>query len=156
MIISLHSASRVRVMERTEARMCRRNGIKKPLGQRGVTLLEVIVTLALISIIMPLVLGGLSAIMKSTDRVYDRSVLFEIAQSQLESIESQPYSENPTGYALISPPEGYSIQVAASPAIIYTYAAPKSTATEETVQLVTVTVNGVRGDMVVSRYRVRE
>ena len=120
------------------------------------TLLEVIIALALIGLIVPLVLGGLSAITTSTDRVYDRSVLFEIAQSQLESIESQPYSENPTGYALISPPEGYSIQVAASPAIIYTYAAPKSTATEETVQLVTVTVNGVRGDMVVSRYRVRE
>ena len=136
--------------------MCCHNEIKNPLSQKGLTLIEVIVALALISIIMPLVLGGLSFVTKSTDRVYDRSVLFEIAQSQLESIESQPYSENASGYTLLSPLEGYSIQVATSPAIIYTYAAPKSTPTEETVQLVTVTVNGVRGDMVVSRHRVRE
>ncbi len=124
--------------------------------QKGLTLLEVVVALALIGLIVPLVLGGLSFVTISTDRVYDRSVLFEIAESQLESIESQPYSESASGYTLISPPAGYSIQVAASPAVIYTYAAPKSTATAETVQLVTVTVNGVRGNMEVSRYRVRQ
>ncbi len=124
--------------------------------QRGLTLLEVVVALALIGLIVPLVLGGLSFVTISTDRVYDRSVLFEITQSQLESIESQPYSENASGYALIPAPAGYSIQVATSPAVTYTYAAPKSTPTTETVQLVTVTVNGVRGDMVVSRYRVRD
>lgn len=139
--------------------MRRSNSLKNSLGpasQKGLTIIEVIVGLVLVGLIVPLVLGGLSFVMKSTDRVYDRSVLFEIAQSQLEAIESQPYSENASGYALISPPAGYSIQVAASPAVIYTYAAPKSTPTEETVQLVTVTINGVRGDMVVSRYRVRE
>lgn len=136
--------------------MCRHNQVRNSMNQKGLTILEVIVALALIGLIVPLVLGGLSSVMKSTDRVYDRSVLFEVAQSQLEAIESQPYSENASGYSLISPPEGYGIQVATSPAVIYTYAAPKSTPTEETVQLVTVNVTGVRGDMVVSRYRVRE
>jgi len=124
--------------------------------QKGMTLVEVVVALALLGIIVPLVLGGLSAVTKSTDRIYDRSVLVELAQSQLEDIESQSYSENATGYTLISLPEGYSIQVEASPAVTYTYAAPKSTTTEETLQLVTVNVDGVSGNMTVSRYRVRE
>lgn len=93
-------------------------------SQRGLTILEVIVALAVVSIIVPLLLGGLSFVTKSTDRVYDRSVLFEIAQSQLEAIESQPYSEDASGYTLIPTPEGYSIHVTASPPVIYTYAAP--------------------------------
>ncbi len=124
--------------------------------QKGLTLLEVVVALALIGLVVPLVLTGLSVITRDSDRVYDRSVLFEIAQSQLESVESQPYSENASGYTLITAPAGYTIQLATSPAVTYVYAAPLQTTTEETVQLVTVTVNGVRGNMVVSRYRVRE
>lgn len=136
--------------------MQRRNKTITLMHQPGFTLLEVVITLALIGIIVPLVLGGLSLATQTTDRVYDRSVLFELAQSQLESIESQPYSVNASAYTLLSPPAGYSLQVTTSPAVTYTYAAPLSISTNETVQLVTVTVTGVRGDMIVSRYRVRE
>jgi len=136
--------------------MSRCNKVITPMNQKGMALLEVVVAVALIGIIVPLVLGGLSLVTNSTDRVYDRSLLFEIAQGQLEDIQSQPYSENAADYTLISSPEGYSIVVEASPAVTYTYAAPKSTSTEETVQLVTVTVSGVRGNMQVSQYKVRQ
>ncbi len=136
--------------------MHRCNSLTIPMRQQGFTLLEIVIALALIGIIIPLVLGGLSLITQATDRVYDRSVLFELAQSQLESIESQPYSVNASGYTLISPSAGYSLQVTTTPAVTYTYAAPLSISTNETVQLVTVTVTGVRGNMIVSRYRVRE
>ncbi|MBI2860810.1 MAG: type II secretion system protein [Chloroflexi bacterium] len=125
-------------------------------GQGGYTILEVIVALAVVGLALPLVLGGLSMAIKTTDRIYDRSVLFELAQSQLESIEGQSYSVNASGYSLITPPSGYSIQVSTAPAVTYTYASPLSTTTEETVQLVTVDVTGVRGNMAVSRYKVRE
>ncbi len=136
--------------------MQRRNKKITLMRQQGFTLLEIVIALAIIGIIIPLVLGGLSLTTQTTDRVYDRSVLFELAQSQLESIESQPYSVNASGYTLLSPPAGYSLLVTTSPAVTYTYAAPKSTSTNETVQLVTVTVTGVRGNMEVSRYRVRK
>ena len=136
------------------AKMHRRNS--STIRQQGFTLLEIVVALALIGIIVPLVLGGLSLTTQTTDHVYDRSVLFELAQSQLESIESQTYSVNASAYTMLSPPEGYSIQVETSQAITYTYAAPLSISTNETLQLVTVTVTGVRGNMVVSRYRVRK
>lgn len=119
----------------------RQRNLVIPVKQKGLTILEIVVALAVIGIVVPLVLGGLSAVTQSTDRVYDRSVLFELAQSQLEAIESQPYSVNASDYTLISSPAGYSIQVTTSPGAIYTYAAPKSTPTEETVQLITVTVN---------------
>lgn len=134
---------------------CRHKVIPLP-NQKGLTLIEVIVALALLGLIMPLALGGLSMVTNSTDRIYDRSVLFELTQSQLESIESQSYSENASFYSLITAPDGYSIGVTASAAVTYTYAAPKSTITNETLQLVTVTVSGVRGNMTISRYRVRE
>lgn len=133
-----------------------RNKTITPMRQQGFTLLEIVITLALIGILIPLVLGGLSLTTQTTDRVYDRSVLFELAQSQLESIESQSYSVNASGYSLITPPAGYSLLVTTSPAVTYTYAAPLSISTNETVQLVTVNVTGVRGNMEVSRYRVRE
>ncbi len=125
------------------------------ISQKGQSLLEVVVALALLGLITPLVLGGLSQVTKLTDHVYDRSVLFELAQSQLEAIESQPYSENASGYTLISAPEGYTITVTTSPVVTYTYAAPKLTPTAQTVQLVTVTVSGVWGDMELSRNKVR-
>lgn len=124
-------------------------------GQQGLTLLEVIIALAIIGLIVPLVLGSLSAITMSTDRVYDRSVLFELAQSQLEDIESQPYSDNASGYTLVPIPEGYSITLTTLSLVTYVYGSPKSTATEETIQLVTVNVTGVQGNMVVNRYRLR-
>lgn len=136
--------------------MHRYNSLTIPMRQQGFTLLEIVIALALIGIIVPLVLGGLSLMTQTTDNVYDRSVLFELAQSQLESIESQPYSVNASGYTLLSPPAGYSLLVTTSPAVTYTYAAPLSISTNETVQLVTVTVTGVRGNMEVSRYRVNK
>ncbi|MBI2830154.1 MAG: type II secretion system protein [Chloroflexi bacterium] len=129
--------------------------LKLAKSQQGLTLLEVTVAVALLGLVIPLVFGVLSAVTKGTDRVYDRSVLFEIVQSQLEHIESQTYQENASNYTRLTPPEGYTITVSAAPAVTYVYAAPKSTATEETVQLITVNVTGVWGDMTVSRYRVR-
>ncbi len=125
-------------------------------NQKGLGLLETVIALALLGLLIPIVLGGLSAATKGTDRVYDRSVLFEIAQSQLEYIQSQPYSDNAANYTLLTPPEGYSISVSATPVVTYIYAAPKSTSTNQTVQLVTVNVTGVWGNMTVSRYRVNQ
>lgn len=132
-----------------------RNRFVVPLGQRGMTLLEIVIVLALVGVVVPMSLGGLSSITTNTDHVYDRSVMFEIAQTQLEYIESQPYSESAAGYALVAVPSGYTIQIQTETAVIYTYAAPKSTPTEDTLQLITVSVSGVYDTLAVRRYRVR-
>ncbi|MDP2919574.1 MAG: type II secretion system protein [Dehalococcoidia bacterium] len=135
--------------------MRQRNRPGTVISQRGMTLLEIVVALALMGLVIPLVLGGLSAITTNTDHVYDRSVMLELAQTQLEYIESQPYSESAAGYTLVITPSGYTIQVQTATAVTYTYAAPKSTPTQETVQLIMVTVSGVYSSLAVSRYRVR-
>ena len=124
-------------------------------SQSGMSLVEVVVALALIALVVPAILLGLSTASRGTDQAYERSLLLELAQSQMEDIQQQPYQENAADYTLISTPQGYQIEVSATPAVTYTYPAPKSTNTEETVQLVTVTVTGVRGSLELQGYKVR-
>ncbi len=123
--------------------------------QRGATLLETVVGLGLVAIVLPPLLSGLASAVGISDNAYDRSVLFELAQSQMEEVQRQAYQESAANYTLITAPEGYSISVSASPAITYTYPAPKSTASPQTAQVVTVTVGGVRGDLTLQAYKVR-
>lgn len=133
---------------------------KKPLlrcpvrsRKSGVTLLETVVGLGLVAVVLPVLLTGLASGITSSDNAYDRSLLLELAQSQMEEVLRQPYQQNAANYTLIAAPAGYSIAVSASPAITYTYPAPKSTATDETVQMLTITVSGVRGSVSLQGYK---
>ena len=83
--------------------------------------------LALFGVALPATLVGLSSLITNTDHVYDRSVLFELAGSQMEDVQRQAYQENATNYTAITPPSGYSLSITALP-ISYTYPSPKSTA----------------------------
>jgi len=125
------------------------------MAQRGATLIEMMVVLTLVGVLLPLVLGGMASGSVITDNAYDRSVLFELAQSQMEEIQRQPYQVNAANYTLIAAPAGYSVSVASSVVQSYTYPAPLSTATQETVQRVTITVTGVRGNYSMQAYKVR-
>ncbi len=118
-------------------------------------MIEMMVVLTLVGVLLPLVLGGMASGSVITDNAYDRSVLFELAQSQMEEIQRQPYQVNAANYTLIAAPAGYSVSVASSVVQSYTYPAPLSTATQETVQRVTVTVTGVRGNYSMQAYKVR-
>ncbi|MBI2853974.1 MAG: hypothetical protein HYX87_03520 [Chloroflexi bacterium] len=124
-------------------------------GWRGNTLIEAVIVLGLVALVIPAVLGGLSSLTTNADHAYDRSVLFELAQSQMEEVQRQGYQEDAANYTLISAPSGYSIAVSASPAVNYTYPAPSLAATQQTVQLVTVTATGVRGNLSLNAYKVR-
>jgi prepilin-type N-terminal cleavage/methylation domain-containing protein len=128
---------------------------RRLLQSRGFTLVESIVALALISVAVPALITTVAATTRVTDNAHDRSILFELAQSQMEEIQRQAYQENAANYSVISAPEGYSIAVAATIAQTYTYPAPKSTNTLDTVQLATTTVTGDRGDLSLQAYKVR-
>ncbi len=131
------------------------NGARRWFSQsRGLTLLEVVVMLALTAALVPAVFGTVAATSRATDNAYDRSILFELAQSQFEDVQRQAFQTSPASYSLISMPAGYSVSVATVTAVTYTYAAPKSTNTVETVQQVTVTVTGVRGNVTFVGYKV--
>ena len=122
---------------------------------RGFTLLEVIVVLAIFSMLVPAVFIALASTAKVTENSYDRSILFELAQSQFEDVQRQAFQTSPASYSLLSMPSGYSVSVTTAAAVTYTYPPPSSVNTVETVQNVTVFVNGVSGNFTVSGYKVR-
>ncbi|MBI4180968.1 MAG: prepilin-type N-terminal cleavage/methylation domain-containing protein [Chloroflexi bacterium] len=122
---------------------------------RGFTLLEVVVVLAVASVLVPAVFTAISATAEVTDHSYDRSILFELAQSQFEDVQRQAFQTSPASYSLLSMPAGYSVVVTTTPAVTYTYPPPSSTNTAETVQNVTVNVTGVSGNFTLSGYKVR-
>ncbi len=122
---------------------------------RGFTLIEVIVVLAVFSILVPAVFTAIASTAKVTEHAYDRSILFELAQSQFEDVQRQAFQTSPASYSLISMPTGYSVSVTTTPAVTYTYPPPSSTNTLETVQNVTVNITGVSGNFTLTGYKVR-
>lgn len=97
--------------------------IREALGRcsacAGISLIEVLVAVALISIVGVAIFGGLSTANVSTIIAEERSIGQDLAEAQMESIRTQTYDpSSPIEYALISSseiPEGYSIQVNAVP-----------------------------------------
>ena len=124
-------------------------------SQLGMSLLEAVIALAIAGLVIPGVLLGLSVASTSVDDIYERSLLLELGQSEIEDIQRQGYQEDAADYTLVSTPEGYAIEVSVAKSATYTYPAPKSTETEETVQSVTVTVTGVRDSLELQAYKVR-
>lgn len=132
------------------------NGARRWFSQsRGFTLFETVVVLALTAAVVPAVIGAVAATARMTDNAYDRSILFELAQSQFEDVQGQAFQTSPASYSLISMPAGYSVSVTTASAVTYTYPAPNSSNTVGTVQQVTVTVTGVRGNLTIMGYKVR-
>lgn len=121
-------------------------------GQKGQTLIEVVITLALIAIIIPTMFAALSAAITSADRVRDRSIMLELTQDQIESIQGQAF--RPAGdYDLISLPMGYVIEVQVAPAARFLY--PDGTPAEEIIQRIRITLTGPRGSLQLEGYKVK-
>ncbi|HAZ31944.1 MAG TPA: hypothetical protein DCY61_04535 [Dehalococcoidia bacterium] len=120
--------------------------------QKGQTLIEVVITLALIAIIIPTMFSALSAAITSADRVRDRSVVLELAQSQMESIQGQEFRPG-GGYDLISHPAGYAVRVEIIPAADYYY--PDGAPAEKIIQRVIITVTGHHGSLQLEGYKVK-
>ncbi|MBI4322149.1 MAG: winged helix-turn-helix domain-containing protein [Chloroflexi bacterium] len=123
-------------------------------GQRGALLLEHIISLAIVSVLVPALLTALTTVINNSDYHHDRVVAAELARSQLESVHKETFQTSPAAYSLISPlPDGYAISITTDQATAYTYST--GGATPEVLQAVTVTVAGRYGDLQVSGYKVR-
>jgi prepilin-type N-terminal cleavage/methylation domain-containing protein len=82
--------------------------------EKGFSLLEVALSIALLGMVATAILGGLSTISNASFTTDRQSIAISLAQSQLEYIDSQPYQEAPDGgevsYIEISDvPSNYSI-----------------------------------------------
>ena len=86
-------------------------------NQKGFTLLEVLISLALLGIIAVGFLGALSTSSRATIINDEQTTAQNLAEGQVEYVRNQLYdnTNNPPQYALLSQlPEGYSIGCTAS------------------------------------------
>ncbi|MBU2008712.1 MAG: type II secretion system GspH family protein [Chloroflexi bacterium] len=123
--------------------------------KRGYILLEVLIGLALAAVTVPALLGGVSVGVTAADRAQDRASMYRLAQGQLEDVLRQPYDPLPAAYTQVPGiPAGYTIQITATVPVSYQY--PGGSAAPETVQLITIRVDGPFGNMELQGYKVRE
>jgi len=123
--------------------------------KRGYILAEVLLALALAAVTIPAVIQGLSVALTAADRAQDRLTLHNLARSQLEDVLAQPYDPLPASYPILSPvPPEYTVQVEVTVPTQYSY--PGGSSAPETVQLITVRVNGPFGSVELQGYKVRE
>lgn len=73
---------------------------KKIIRQAGFTLLEMIISLAILSTISVTFIGGLSSNTKSVYIADEHATAESIARSQMEWVKFSPYSYNATSYSL--------------------------------------------------------
>lgn len=88
--------------------------------EAGTTLLEVVVALAILSLVAVAFLGGLVTTSKATFIVDERATALSLAQSQMEWAQNSSYTNNATGYSPAPIPGGsdysnYSVNLTAQP-----------------------------------------
>jgi len=114
-------------------------------NETGVTLIEIVISLAILSLIAVAFLSGLGTASKATSIADERATAESLARSQMEYVKSYPYDSEATTYPYvytedennpnpITLPEGYTIsppEVASIPD------------TDTDIQKITVTINHI-------------
>jgi len=101
-------------------------------NERGFTLVEALVAIAIVSIAFTALLAALSTGAMATNKADKRITAQTLARSQLEYTKALEYKIAPTTYDTFTPiPEGYTVVAEASPIDGY----------DEDVQKITVTVS---------------
>lgn len=120
------------------------SGMKGKLAgcQKGMTLVEVIISLALFALVGIGFVSALSEGIRGTSLVDERSTAVNLARAQLESVKSQAYAE-PVAYATVTPANtAYSLSITGT------------VLTPGYLQQVTATVSYPRGSFQLSGYKV--
>lgn len=82
-------------------------------SRRGASLIEVVVSLALIGVAVGAFAMALDASALAQGNVSDNSDGLNLARSQMENVKLQSWSE-PPNYTTIPPPPGYAVSISAS------------------------------------------
>jgi prepilin-type N-terminal cleavage/methylation domain-containing protein len=99
-------------------------------SERGVTLVETLVAVAILAMALVVFLGGLSTGALATSNADRLSTAHELARSQMESAKAAPYAAAPTSYPAVATPVGYGVSAVAS----------SLSGGDARIQLITVTV----------------
>ena len=83
-------------------------------SERGVTLVESLVAVAILGSALVVFLGGMSTGLVSTAQSDRLSSAHELARSQLEFTKGDVYSASPHSYATVTTPPGYGVTAVAS------------------------------------------
>lgn len=81
-----------------------------PVSQRGIGLVETLVALAIVGGAIAMFAGSLSTGARANRVVYEQVTAENVARSQIEYIQSQPYSPVPASYDILSDvPDGFAV-----------------------------------------------
>jgi prepilin-type N-terminal cleavage/methylation domain-containing protein len=108
-------------------------------GEKGFTLIEVIIALALLGVVAVAILSGLSTGSRAIFVADERATAESLARSQMEYVKEQPYdaTNNPPLYAVLpNIPENYQIDVTA----VRLDPKGNGTGNDDGIQKITVTV----------------
>ncbi|MEV7583337.1 prepilin-type N-terminal cleavage/methylation domain-containing protein [Streptomyces erythrochromogenes] len=84
---------------------------RRPRGEEGETLVEVLVALVLMGIAFAAVFGGIGTAIISSDRQQKVTTADSVVRSAAEKVVSAPYASCARGYGTPTPPEGYTLTV---------------------------------------------
>lgn len=82
--------------------------------ERGVTLIETLVAVAILGLTLIVFIAGLQTGLISTRQSDNLSTAHELARSQMEYTKDAAYQPAPAAYATVTPPAGYSVTSNAS------------------------------------------
>ena len=83
-------------------------------SEQGFTLVEALISVAILTMALVVFLAGLSTGVLSTSRTDRLSTAHELARSQMEYAKAQPFDPLPAAYGTVTPTAGYSVAVSAS------------------------------------------
>jgi type II secretory pathway pseudopilin PulG len=84
-------------------------------GERGISLVESLVTIAIISVTLTAFAVALSTGSLAVNENGEEVVTQSLARSQMEYIKGYPYDPDATTYPVVNAPNGYSISVSVDP-----------------------------------------